>query len=76
MAINRTPPLDERISNIRADINAYIDARVEEERQRCPGVPAGSLRISLTRGLGCDCEAYLLIKGEADKQQQREENAA
>lgn len=59
MAINRTPPLNERIQSIRAEIDAFIDAKVELERERCPGVPAPVLRHGLIRGIGCQCAAYL-----------------
>lgn len=63
MAINRTPPLEERIQSIRADIDAFIDARVEIDRRLCPGVPATVLRNLLTaRSGGCHCESYIGIK--------------
>jgi len=63
MAINRTPPLDERIANIRADIDAFIDARVAEIRKTPAGkeLPDTVVRRSLTHGIGCQCAAYLNI---------------
>jgi len=67
MAFNRTPPLDERIKALRADIDAFIDARVEEETKRCPGVPAVTLRICLTHGIRCLCSAYLDVKKQDDE---------
>jgi hypothetical protein len=72
MAIIRTLPLDERIDNLRADLDAWIDARVAEEMKRCPGVPAGVIRQTMTRGLGCQCAAYLEIKRADDEATARE----
>jgi hypothetical protein len=66
MAINRTPPLDERVKNIRADLDAFIDAHVAEIKKTCPGVPDGVIRNSLTRGMGCQCATYLEIKRQDD----------
>lgn len=71
MAFNRTPPLEERIKNLRADLDAFIDARVEQIKKECPGVPAGVLRNSLTRGMGCQCAAYLEIKAKDDAEEQK-----
>jgi hypothetical protein len=67
MAINRTPPLEERIQNISADIDAFIDARVAETAKECPGVPAGVIRNGITaRGGGCQCSIYTsLTKDDA-----------
>lgn len=67
MAINRTPPLDERIKNLRADLDAFIDARIAEIRKTCEGVPPESVRISLTRGMGCQCDRYLEIKAKDER---------
>jgi len=72
MALIRTAPLDERIKTLRADLDAWIDARVAEEMKRCPGVPAGVIRHTMTRGLGCTCAAYLEIKRVDDEQAARE----
>lgn len=62
-------PLDERIAKLRADLDAFIDARVAEIRKTCGGVPAGVIRGSITRGMGCQCATYLEItaKDEAEK---------
>jgi hypothetical protein len=65
MALLRTKPLEERISELRADIDAFIDARVVELKKNCPGVPAGVIRQTLSQGLlglGCQCAAYLEIQ--------------
>jgi hypothetical protein len=37
-----------------------FDARVEQERLLCPGVPAGSIRNMLTRS-DCQCRSYLAL---------------
>ena len=75
MAFNRTPPLEDRIKTLRADIDAFIDARVEEETKRCPGVPAAMLRVCLTHGIGCLCSAYLDVKEQDDKAAAQEKAA-
>jgi len=63
MALNRTPTLEERIQALRAEVDAFIDARVEIERGLCPGVPPGMLRNLITaHSGGCQCAAYLAIK--------------
>jgi len=67
MAINRTPPLDERIANIQADLEAWIAARVAEERKRYPDLPDTSVRLGLTKGIGCLCAAYLEVKKQDDE---------
>ncbi|WP_369723655.1 hypothetical protein AB8Z38_06730 [Bradyrhizobium sp. LLZ17] len=46
---------------MRAEIDAAIDAHVAEIVKTCPGVPAGAIRNSITRGMGCQCAAYLQI---------------
>jgi hypothetical protein len=67
MAINRTLPLEERIQNIRADIDAYIDARVEADRKANPGVPGPVLRNLITvRAGGCQCAVYLDLTKQDD----------
>lgn len=61
MAILKSTPLDERINALRADIDAFIDARVAAVAKECPGVPAASIRHSITRGLECQCATYLIL---------------
>ena len=69
MAMLRPPPNpppsplnEQRIKSLRTEIDAFIDARVENERANCPGIPAGVLRNLLTaRSGGCQCEAWLDI---------------
>jgi hypothetical protein len=77
MALTRTPPLDERIKNLQADVDAFIDARVAEQVKTCPGVPATVLRNLLTaRTGGCQCAAYLEIKRQDDEALAREQKGA
>lgn len=58
----RTPPLDERIKQIRAEIDAIIDARAEAVAKQSPGVPLGVIRSLLTaRAPACPCAQYLEI---------------
>ena len=67
MAFNKTPPLDERIAALQAEIDKFIDSMTEEERKRIPGVPALVLRNTMTRGLECQCRAYGIVKAYADE---------
>ncbi len=68
--LNRKPlPLDEQITALRAELDAEIDARVAETVKTCPGVPAGVIRNLITRGMGCQCSAYLEMKSKDDAEQ-------
>jgi hypothetical protein len=71
MAFNRTPPLEERIKTIRADIDAFIDARVAVIKKECPNLPEGVIRNTLTRG-ACQCSQYLQLKKLDDETSARE----
>ena len=63
--LTRTPPLEERIRRIRAEIDAIIDARAETVAKQSPGVPLGVIRSLLTaRAPACPCSQYLEIGGE------------
>jgi hypothetical protein len=55
------PPLDAaRIQQLRAEADAFIDAKAEELKAESPGVPIGVLRNILTnRAFGCQCQAVL-----------------
>lgn len=67
------PPLDaERVRAIRAELDAWIDARAEEIKKTCEGVPVASIRNSITRGIGCQCAAFLIIKAQDDEAAARE----
>lgn len=61
----RTQMLEDRIKQIRADIDAIIDARAEAVAKESPGVPLGVIRNLLTaRAPACRCAQYLEIAGE------------
>jgi hypothetical protein len=51
-ALTQTPPLEDRIKQIRADIDAIIDARAEAVAKQSPGVPLGVIRNLLTARAG------------------------
>lgn len=68
MKHNRTPPLEQQIKQIRADIEAIIDARAEAVARQSPGVPLGVIRNLLTaRAPTCPCAQYLELCGEPKK---------
>ena len=71
MAISRTLPLDERVKSLRAELDAFIDAKVAEIKKTCEGVPATFIRHSLTRGMACQCATYLEIKAQDDAEAER-----
>lgn len=61
----RTPPLEDRIRQIRADIDAIIDIRTATVAKENPGVPSGVIRNLLTaRASACPCAQYLELAGE------------
>ncbi len=70
MALLRKP-LEDQITALRAELDAAIDARVAEIAKSCPGVPEGVIRNSITRGMGCQCAAYLELKAKDDAEAQR-----
>jgi len=72
MAISRTPPLDERIKDIRAEIDAFIDARAAHIKETCEGVPVEVIRNLITaRSGGCQCAAYLDLKTKDAEEAER-----
>jgi hypothetical protein len=65
LKLTRTLPLEQRIKQIRADIDAVIDAKAEAVAKESPGVPLGVIRNLLTaRAPACPCAQYLEIAGE------------
>lgn len=56
----------ERIKEAMAEADAFIDKHAAEIAKECPGVPLGSIRNSITRGMACSCAAALLIADERD----------
>jgi hypothetical protein len=67
--LSKTQPLEERITAIRAEIDKNIDKRVAEIAKECPGVPAGVIRNSITRGMGCQCAAYLQLQAKEEAEE-------
>jgi hypothetical protein len=61
-----TASLEERIKQIRAEIDAVISAKTVIVAEENPGVPAGVIRNLLTaRAPDCACAQYLeLARGE------------
>jgi hypothetical protein len=56
-------PLNERIEQLRAEIDAFIDSLVEKDVGY--GVPREALRALITnRANGCQCRQYLIATGE------------
>ncbi|WP_339033610.1 hypothetical protein WHZ78_17580 [Bradyrhizobium symbiodeficiens] len=66
--MSKPKPLPERILELRAEIDSFIDARVAEIKKTCPGVPEGAIRNTIVRS-GCQCSAYLELaeRDEAQK---------
>jgi hypothetical protein len=65
MNVTRTPPLEERIKQIRADIDAIVDARAEAVARQNPGVPLGVIRnLLIARAPACRCAQYLELAGD------------
>lgn len=55
-----TPPLDERIRQIRTEIDSIIEARAEAVARQSPGVPVAVIRNLLTaHAPTCRCAQYL-----------------
>jgi len=57
---NNAPTLEERIKDLRTEIEAIIEARVDTVAETSPGVPRGVIRNLLTaRAPACACAQYL-----------------
>ncbi len=53
-------PIEEKIKQLRAEIDAVIDAKTAAVARENPGVPSGVIRNLLTaRAGGCACSQYL-----------------
>jgi hypothetical protein len=60
-----TPTLEERIKDIRTEIEAVIEDRVDAVARSSPGVPRGVIRNLLTaRAPACACAQYLELNRE------------
>jgi hypothetical protein len=55
-------PLNERIAELRAEIDAVIDELAAKDAG-C-GIPLQVLRNLITRGSSCQCRSYLIHTGE------------
>jgi hypothetical protein len=66
LAKTKTSPLEDltsRIGAIRAEADAFIDAKAEELKAQTPGVPLQILRNIITnRSFGCQCQAILNLE--------------
>jgi len=50
--------LPERITEFRAELDAFLDAKAADIKKNCPGVPVEVLRHMMTnRSFGCQCQA-------------------
>jgi hypothetical protein len=58
--------LDERIRQVRIDIEAYVNAKVAEVKRDCVGLPEGTIRNTIVRG-NCLCASFLELKAADDK---------
>ena len=58
-------PLDERIKQIRAEVDALIDKRVKQIAQECPGVPSSTNDRRRCRRLSVQCIPVALGKASA-----------
>ena len=58
MALNRNPPLEDRVRQLRAELDAAIDAYAKEVAKTCTGIPLGVVRQTIVGNEQCDCAAY------------------
>jgi hypothetical protein len=59
-AARNAPTLEERIQDLRTEIEAVVEARVDAVAESSPGVPQGVIRNLLTaRAPACACAQYL-----------------
>ena len=60
--------LTERIHELRAEINAYIDKLADAEAKERPGVPRTVLRNLITGNSDCECRVGLWLLGQQREQ--------
>ena len=59
-AARNMPTLEDRIRDLRTEIDAVIDARVDAVAKDSPGVPRGVIRnLLIARTPACRCAQYL-----------------
>jgi len=64
----RLTTIEERIAQLRVEIDGIIDARVARIASESPGVPAGVIRNLLTaRAPSCRCAQYIELYGDEAK---------
>jgi hypothetical protein len=62
---NQLQALATKVEQVRAEAEAYIDARAEQLRREIPGVPIGVLRQQIMAGMaGCPCRVILKHQNE------------
>lgn len=60
--------LEQKIRQLRADIDVLIDARAQAVARESPGVPVGVIRNMLTaRAPACPCAQYIELFADAQK---------
>jgi len=59
--------MTERIEEFRAEVNAFIDRKVADEK-KFPGLPEATIRKSITFGIGCACAAGLKVAETIEKE--------
>jgi hypothetical protein len=64
MNVTHTLPLEQRIKQIRAEVDAIVDARAESVAKHSPGVPLEVIRnLLVAHAPACRCAQYLEIAG-------------
>jgi hypothetical protein len=67
-----TSTLEDRVRQIRSEIDAIVDARAEAVAKQSPGVPLGVIRNLLTARAGiCRCAQYLDLTSDDSRRQDR-----
>lgn len=68
MKPTRAPSLEERIEELRIEIEGLVEARALEVAKASPGVPLGVIRKLLTASApACPCAQYLAISGDVSR---------
>ena len=63
-----TPTLEDRIEQIRAEIERVVQDRVDVVAKESPGVPKGVIRnLLVARAPSCACEQYLMLRRQMQK---------
>jgi hypothetical protein len=62
--MSKLKPLHERIAEIRAEADSYLDDKAKEVAKDCPGIPLGNIRNMITNRAprGCECQAVLSLQ--------------